>query len=238
MALLCRVERRIKAAKRAARSELSVTKGEWWALRLPSLLLVDRTLLPLHALAVFRMSSLSILCRDQYGLPLQAKAWLCKVQPSVHRWCDRQSRASALPGMLLSAKLLCTCTLFPVSGSPVQMYILAKTTHALLRFATPAVPQHMRRFNVTESHLQRLVVQDLSVEQFVERFERPRLPVVISGLCDSWKGQEKWTEENLVKHYGEHKFKVCVRSRNPRQVYFMVGHPPLYAHYLPGCRRA
>ena len=54
-----------------------------------------------------------------------------------------------------------------------------------------------------------MLVQDLSVQQFVERFERPRLPVVISGLCDSWKGHEKWTEENLVKYYGEHKFKVC-----------------------------
>ena len=54
-----------------------------------------------------------------------------------------------------------------------------------------------------------LPAQDLRVEQFVERFERPRLPVVITGLCDSWKGQERWTEESLVRHYGEHKFKVC-----------------------------
>ena len=51
-------------------------------------------------------------------------------------------------------------------------------------------------------------VQDMSTEQFVERFERPRLPVVITGLCDSWKGRERWTEENLSKHYGDHKFKV------------------------------
>ena len=50
--------------------------------------------------------------------------------------------------------------------------------------------------------------QDMSTEQFVERFERPRLPVVITGLCDSWKGRERWTEENVSKHYGEHKFKV------------------------------
>ncbi len=31
-----------------------------------------------------------------------------------------------------------------------------------------------------------LVTQDLTVEQFVERFERPRLPVIITGLPDTW----------------------------------------------------
>ena len=28
--------------------------------------------------------------------------------------------------------------------------------------------------------------KDLSIEDFVERFERPRLPVVITGLADAW----------------------------------------------------
>jgi len=47
----------------------------------------------------------------------------------------------------------------------------------------------------------------------MERFERPRLPVVITGLCDSWRGQETWTAKNLLRHYGEHKFKV--HSKKP-----------------------
>lgn len=50
--------------------------------------------------------------------------------------------------------------------------------------------------------------QDLSTQEFVERFERPRLPVVITGLCDDWNGRERWNEENLLRQYGEHKFKV------------------------------
>ena len=113
------------------------------------------------------------------------------------------------------------------------------------------------RFHFTESQLQRLkrqviaqdlsfkqfleyhtlirwvIVQDLSVQQFVERFERPRLPVVISGLCDSWMGHEKWTEENLVKHYGEHKFKVChARPGHSASAFYAWNHLPLYAHSL------
>jgi histone arginine demethylase JMJD6 len=50
--------------------------------------------------------------------------------------------------------------------------------------------------------------QDLSSREFVDRFERPRLPLVITGLCDDWKGQERWQEENLLRQYGDHKFKV------------------------------
>ena len=57
-----------------------------------------------------------------------------------------------------------------------------------------------------------LAEQDLSAKQFVERFERPRLPVVITGLCDSWRGQENWTAQNLLRHYGEHKFKVQLKK--------------------------
>lgn len=53
-----------------------------------------------------------------------------------------------------------------------------------------------------------ILVQELSTKDFVERFERSRLPVVITGVCDSWKGREAWTEEGLLQRYSEHKFKV------------------------------
>ena len=43
--------------------------------------------------------------------------------------------------------------------------------------------------------------------------------MVITGLCDSWKGQERWTEENLVRQYGEHKFKVCQEQLRIRYEY-------------------
>lgn len=53
--------------------------------------------------------------------------------------------------------------------------------------------------------------QDLSVQEFVERFERPRLPVVITGLTEEWAaGQGAWDPDQLAAKYGEHKFKVGV----------------------------
>ena len=55
-------------------------------------------------------------------------------------------------------------------------------------------------------------MQALTVAEFVERFERPRLPVVITGLCNGWKGRVSWTEEGLLGRYGEHKFKVIFNT--------------------------
>lgn len=50
--------------------------------------------------------------------------------------------------------------------------------------------------------------QGLTLEQFVERFERPRIPVVITGLTDAWPAQQAWTPTALRARYGEHRFKV------------------------------
>lgn len=53
------------------------------------------------------------------------------------------------------------------------------------------------------------VLKDLSVAEFVERFERPRLPVVITGLTDEWAaGRGAWSVESLLKRFGSHRFKV------------------------------
>lgn len=51
-------------------------------------------------------------------------------------------------------------------------------------------------------------LQDLSVQEFVDRFEAPRLPVVITGLTDSWKAKTEWTEDRLLQRFADHKFKV------------------------------
>ena len=53
-------------------------------------------------------------------------------------------------------------------------------------------------------------VQELSLEEFVERFERPRLPAVITGLCESWRAATDWDEAGLLRRFSEHKFKVSV----------------------------
>ena len=56
------------------------------------------------------------------------------------------------------------------------------------------------------------LLQELSQAEFVERFERPRIPVVITNLQEGWPAQELWTPQRLLERFGDHKFKVCCHS--------------------------
>eukprot|EP00879_Flechtneria_rotunda_P029484 GHRR01031892.1.p1 GENE.GHRR01031892.1~~GHRR01031892.1.p1 ORF type:complete len:132 (+),score=29.12 GHRR01031892.1:790-1185(+) len=51
-------------------------------------------------------------------------------------------------------------------------------------------------------------LQDLNPQYFVEKFELPRVPVVITGLTDSWAVNEQWTPKQLMAKFKDHKFKV------------------------------
>lgn len=41
--------------------------------------------------------------------------------------------------------------------------------------------------------LERVNGLDLSIEEFVEKYEKPRLPVVLTNLQNDWPAKEKWT---------------------------------------------
>jgi hypothetical protein len=53
-----------------------------------------------------------------------------------------------------------------------------------------------------------LHLQDLTPERFVELFEAPRQPVVITGLTDTWPAVQQWTPQALLQQFRDHKFKV------------------------------
>lgn len=42
---------------------------------------------------------------------------------------------------------------------------------------------------------ERIHANDVSVEEFIEKYEKPYKPVVIRGITDNWKAQYKWTLE-------------------------------------------
>ncbi len=42
----------------------------------------------------------------------------------------------------------------------------------------------------------------------MERYEQPRIPVVITGLTDAWPATHAWTPAALRAEYGDHRFKV------------------------------
>jgi hypothetical protein len=58
--------------------------------------------------------------------------------------------------------------------------------------------------------LPRVAAADITHGVFVERYEHPRVPLIVTGLLDEWPAQQEWTEEKLLEHYADHKFKVRV----------------------------
>ncbi|KAI6214026.1 JmjC domain protein [Aphelenchoides besseyi] len=53
----------------------------------------------------------------------------------------------------------------------------------------------------------RISADEVTVEEFVERYEKPGIPVIISGLTDQWAAHEKWTIPRLYRKYRNQKFK-------------------------------
>lgn len=40
--------------------------------------------------------------------------------------------------------------------------------------------------------IERIHVNDITVEEFIERYERKSRPVIIKGVTDSWPGMHEW----------------------------------------------
>ncbi|PIO66772.1 hypothetical protein TELCIR_11501 [Teladorsagia circumcincta] len=68
----------------------------------------------------------------------------------------------------------------------------------------------------------------LSVEEFREKYERPRIPCMITGLTDTWAAHENWKIDNLVQKYGNATFK-CGESPEAKPVYLKFKY---YAEYM------
>jgi hypothetical protein len=49
---------------------------------------------------------------------------------------------------------------------------------------------------------------DLSVEEFIEKYEKLGKPVVIKGIAKSWTGYNTWTRECLLQNYAHSKFRT------------------------------
>ena len=56
--------------------------------------------------------------------------------------------------------------------------------------------------------IERISAKDVSVEEFIERFERPCRPCVITDAMEGWAANSEWTYDKLRAKFGRHKFKV------------------------------
>ncbi|KAF2070518.1 hypothetical protein CYY_008166 [Polysphondylium violaceum] len=48
----------------------------------------------------------------------------------------------------------------------------------------------------------------LSVEEFIEKYEKPSIPVIFKGIQKDWSATEKWTSDKLAEKYGDVLFKI------------------------------
>lgn len=61
--------------------------------------------------------------------------------------------------------------------------------------------------NLELDNCPRIDVHKVSPEEFIEKYEKIYRPVVITGVCNEWKANYKWTLDKLAKKYRNQKFK-------------------------------
>jgi histone arginine demethylase JMJD6 len=59
-----------------------------------------------------------------------------------------------------------------------------------------------------EHRVPRVHIRDLTEEEFIEKYEKPRLPVIIEGLLDEWQANNKWDPASLLQRMPDAMMKV------------------------------
>ncbi|PFH33408.1 histone lysine demethylase JMJD6b [Besnoitia besnoiti] len=72
--------------------------------------------------------------------------------------------------------------------------------------------------------LERVSAKELSVEDFVERYEKPNKPVVVTDLVPQWKAFGKWNEAYFRRHFSRVRFNAGAASDLPLETFYDYAH--------------
>lgn len=59
--------------------------------------------------------------------------------------------------------------------------------------------------DIVPDTVERIHANEVPIEEFIERYEKPYKPVVIEAVTDNWKARYKWTlEVQQTSEYGNY----------------------------------
>ena len=56
--------------------------------------------------------------------------------------------------------------------------------------------------------IERINCNDLTVEEFIERYEKGSRPCIITGVTENWRGNTEWQLKRLMERFGDALFKI------------------------------
>nr|CDJ80893.1 Transcription factor jumonji domain containing protein [Haemonchus contortus] len=58
-----------------------------------------------------------------------------------------------------------------------------------------------------QDNIMRVDGSKLSLSEFRDKYETPRIPIILTGLTDKWQAHEKWTVSRIARKYRNQRFK-------------------------------
>lgn len=62
--------------------------------------------------------------------------------------------------------------------------------------------------SVFEDTIERVNVNEISVDDFIERYEKGSRPCILTGVTESWQGNTEWQLKRLVERFADSRFKI------------------------------